>query len=49
MWYYLRMIISMYFHEASASFEIADSPFAPVCTLILAACVFAISFYPIAI
>jgi NADH-quinone oxidoreductase subunit N len=49
MWYYLRLIINMYFHEANDSFEIAASPFAPVCTLILAACVFAIGLYPIAI
>ena len=49
MWYYLRLIITMYFHEANDSFEIAASPFAPVCTLILAACVFAIGLYPIAI
>ncbi len=49
MWYYLRLIITMYFHEASDSFEVVGAPYAPICTLILAACVFAISFYPIAI
>lgn len=49
MWYYLRLIISMYFHEATDPFEIVGSPFAPVCTLILAACVFAISLFPITI
>lgn len=49
MWYYLRLIVSMYFHEATDSFEVVGSPCAPVCTLILAACVFAISLYPIAI
>ncbi len=49
MWYYLRLIITMYFHEASDPFEVVGSPFAPICTLILAACVFAISFYPIVI
>ena len=49
MWYYLRLIIAMYFHEANESFEIEASPFAPICTLILAACVFAIGLYPMVI
>ena len=48
MWYYLRFIINMYFHEAEDQFEIAASPLAPACTMILAACVFAISLIPIA-
>ncbi len=49
MWYYLRLIICMYFNEAEESFEIEKSPFAPVCTFILAICVFAIGLYPIVI
>jgi NADH-quinone oxidoreductase subunit N len=49
MWYYLRLIVVMYFHEASESFETECSVFAPACMLILAVCVFAISFYPISI
>lgn len=50
MWYYLRLIIAMYFHEASEQFdEPAPSSLAPVCTFILVLCVFAISLYPIAV
>lgn len=49
MWYYLRLIINMYFHEATETFETECSVFAPVCMLVLAVCVFAISFYPITI
>ncbi len=49
MWYYLRLIITMYFHEAEDEFKIITSPLAPACTMILAVCVFAISLYPIAI
>ncbi len=49
MWYYLRLIINMYFHEAEEQFETTSSPLAPACTIILAVCVFAISLYPIAI
>ena len=50
MWYYLRLIITMYFYEPEEQFN--ESPvagFAPVCTFVLAVCVFAISLYPIAI
>ncbi|WP_084456799.1 NADH-quinone oxidoreductase subunit N [Desulfogranum mediterraneum] len=50
MWYYLRLIINMYFHEAVEGFEdTADFKFAPACTFILVVCVFAISLYPIAV
>lgn len=50
MWYYLRLIINMYFHEAEEQFvDAVPSNVAPVCTFILAVCVFAISLYPIGI
>jgi NADH-quinone oxidoreductase subunit N len=49
MWYYLRLIVNMYFHEATETFETECSVFAPACMAILAVCVFAISFYPITI
>lgn len=49
MWYYLRLIISMYFHEAEDNFEIESSIFAPACTFFLVFCVFAIGLYPIVI
>jgi NADH-quinone oxidoreductase subunit N len=49
MWYYLRLIINMYFHEATEPFATECSVFGPICTLILAVGVFAISFYPISI
>lgn len=47
MWYYLRLIINMYFHEASDDFATVQSPFAPICTFILVIGVFAISLIPI--
>jgi NADH-quinone oxidoreductase subunit N len=49
MWYYLRLIINMYFHEAKEAFSTECSVFGPICTLILAVGVFVISFYPISI
>lgn len=50
MWYYLRLIITMYFYEPEEQFnERAVGGMAPVCTFILAISVFAISLYPIAI
>jgi len=50
MWYYLRLIITMYFHEAEEQFdEPAISSWAPACTFILVLCVFAISLYPITV
>ncbi len=50
MWYYLRLIINMYFHDAEEQFsEEPPSNFAPACTFIMVVCVFAISLYPVAI
>lgn len=49
MWYYLRLIINMYFHDAEDSFEIAGSPLASAGTFALVICVFAIGLYPIII
>nr|WP_320012065.1 NADH-quinone oxidoreductase subunit N [uncultured Desulfobulbus sp.] len=50
MWYYLRLIINMYFHEAEESFaDAVPSSLASACTFALAFCVFAISLYPLAI
>ena len=49
MWYYLRLIITMYFHEAEENFETKESFFATACTFILVFCVFAIGIYPIVI
>ncbi|MGW8193479.1 MAG: NADH-quinone oxidoreductase subunit N [Desulforhopalus sp.] len=49
MWYYLRLIIKMYFHDAEESFETIGSPLATASTFALALCVFAIGLYPIVI
>jgi NADH-quinone oxidoreductase subunit N len=49
MWYYLRLIINMYFHDAEDSFEIKGSPLALGGTFALVVCVFAIGLYPIVI
>ncbi len=49
MWYYLRLIITMYFDEAQDDFVTVRSPFAPICTFILAICVFALSLLPISV
>jgi len=49
MWYYLRLIITMYFHEAEESFETVGSPLASAGTFALVVCVFAIGLYPIII
>lgn len=49
MWYYLRLIINMYFHEAEDAFEIPAAPLASISTFVLAICVFAIGLYPIVI
>ena len=49
MWYYLRLIITMYFHDAEESFETQGSFFAAASTFILVFCVFAIGIYPIVI
>lgn len=47
MWYYLRLIILMYFKEAEDDFAIEGMTLAPVGTMILAVCVFAIGFFPV--
>jgi NADH-quinone oxidoreductase subunit N len=49
MWYYLRLIINMYFHDAEESFETGGSSFASAGTFALVICVFAIGLYPIVI
>lgn len=50
MWYYLRLIINMYFHDAEESFsDIVPSRLAPACTFVLVFCVFAISLYPLTV
>lgn len=49
MWYYLRLIINMYFHDAEESFETGGSPLATAGTFVLVFCVFAIGLYPIVI
>ncbi|MGB3223506.1 MAG: NADH-quinone oxidoreductase subunit N [Desulforhopalus sp.] len=49
MWYYLRLIINMYFHDAEDSFETVGSPLATAGTFALVVCVFAIGLYPIVI
>jgi NADH-quinone oxidoreductase subunit N len=49
MWYYLRLIINMYFHDAEDSFETDGSSLATASTFVLVFCVFAIGLYPIVI
>jgi NADH-quinone oxidoreductase subunit N len=49
MWYYLRLIVNMYFHDAEETFETGGSPLATASTFILVLCVFAIGIYPIVI
>lgn len=49
MWYYLRLVIIMYFHDAEESFDTQGSFFATAGTFILVFCVFAIGIYPIVI
>jgi NADH-quinone oxidoreductase subunit N len=49
MWYYLRLIINMYFHEAEGQFETDCSSMTSACTMALAVGIFVISFIPIAI
>jgi len=51
MWYYLRLIINMYFHEATDSFEdtAQTNALAPIGTFILVVCVFVIGIYPVII
>ncbi|MDK9705501.1 MAG: NADH-quinone oxidoreductase subunit N [Desulforhopalus sp.] len=47
MWYYLRLVINMYFHDAVENFETDGSCFATAGTFFLAACVFILGVYPI--
>lgn len=47
LWYYLRLIIVMYFREPEQRFDVAELTLAPLGTIVLAVCVFAISFYPV--
>lgn len=49
MWYYLRLIITMYFHEASDTFEIQGTPLATAGTFTLVFFVFAIALYPVVV
>lgn len=49
MWYYLRLVINMYFHDAEESFETDGSSFAIAGTFFLALCVFVLGVYPIVI
>ncbi len=50
MWYYLRLVIAMYFHDGSDDFQTENvSPFATVATFMLVFCVFAVGIYPIII
>ncbi|BHH85368.1 NADH-quinone oxidoreductase subunit N [Desulforhopalus sp. 52FAK] len=49
MWYYLRLIITMYFHEATDSFEIKGCPLASIGTFTLALFVFVIALYPVVV
>ena len=47
LWYYLRLIVVMYFREPEQRFDVAELTLAPLGTIVLAVCVFAISFYPV--
>ncbi|MDJ0622973.1 MAG: NADH-quinone oxidoreductase subunit N [Desulfocapsaceae bacterium] len=49
MWYYLRLIITMYFHEARDDFAVAKSPLAQATTFFLVFCVFALSLLPVSV
>jgi len=49
MWYYLRLIITMYFHEATDRFEIEGCPLASIGTFTLALFVFVIALYPVVV
>jgi NADH-quinone oxidoreductase subunit N len=49
MWYYLRLIITMYFYEARDDFAATRSPFAQLSTIILVICVFALSLLPLSV
>ena len=49
MWYYLRLIINMYFYEATDTFEIQGRPLATAGTFALVIFVFAIALYPVVV
>lgn len=49
MWYYLRLIITMYFNEPEENFVTTGSVFAPVSTFVLVFFVFVIGLMPIVI
>ena len=49
MWYYLKLVIVMYFREPESRFDVAELTLAPVGTVVLAICVFAISFIPVSL
>lgn len=50
MWYYLRLIVSMYFMESEQQYnDTIQSSVGPCCTFILVLCVFAVSLYPIVV
>lgn len=49
MWYYLRLIVNMYFHEATDTFEVQGSPLATAGTFVLVFFVFAIALYPVVV
>lgn len=49
MWYYLRLIVTMYFHEAEENFEIEGTPLATAGTFVLVFFVFAIALYPVVV
>lgn len=49
MWYYLRLIITMYFHDAQDSFTVKDGSLAAIGTYVLAVSVFVIGLLPIVV
>lgn len=49
MWYYLRLIINMYFHEATDTFEVQGTPLATAGTFALVFFVFVIALYPVVV
>ncbi|PHR25869.1 MAG: NADH-quinone oxidoreductase subunit N [Desulfotalea sp.] len=49
MWYYLRLIVNMYFHEATDTFEVQGRPLATAGTFVLVFFVFAIALYPVVV
>ncbi|MFN2353212.1 MAG: NADH-quinone oxidoreductase subunit N [Desulfopila sp.] len=49
MWYYLRLIITMYFYEARDDFAVVPSPLAQLSTGILVLCVFGLALVPVSV